>query len=253
MSTIKEIREWIDSFAPYDMAEEWDNSGLLLGRTDQEVTGILVALDVTKEVLLEAEQMGANLILSHHPFLFSPINRITDETFSGEVLLSAAEKKIALLCAHTNLDMAKKGINALLCKMLGIKTEETIEPFKTGRLSKEMTLEEFLHLVEEKISCYGLKYTGDLKKKIKTVSVCSGSGSDFLQQAAECGADILLTADTKYHNHQQAEQLGIALADAGHFETETIICPVLAEQLKEAFPDVVIKVSNVHRGFYQYF
>ncbi len=250
MATVNEIRAWIDSIAPYELAEEWDNSGLLLGRTGETVKGILVSLDVTQEVLEEAEKIGANLILTHHPFLFSPMNRITDENFCGKILLTAAEKKIALLCAHTNLDMAAEGINAHLCRLLGVKTDEEIQPFKTGTISREMTLKEFLELVQEKLKCYGLKYTGDLAKNIKTVGVCSGSGSEFL---AEAKTDVFLTADTKYHNHQQAEQLGIALVDAGHFETETIICPVLVEKLKEAFPELSVTLSETHKGFYRYF
>ena len=250
MATVKEIRDWMNSIAPYELAEEWDNSGLLLGRTEERVTGVLVALDVTKEVLKEAEQSGANLILTHHPFLFSPMNRMTDETFCGELLLTAAEKKIALLCAHTNLDRAKEGINAQLCRLLGVNTNDEIQAFKTGTISREMTLKEFLELVQERLHCYGLKYTGDLTKKIQTVGICSGSGSEFLEAA---NTDVFLTADAKYHNHQQAEQLGIALVDAGHFETETIICPVLVEKLREAFPKLPVKLSETHRGFYQYF
>lgn len=250
MATVKEIRAWMDSFAPYELAEEWDNSGLLLGRTDQKVTGVLVALDVTQEVLEEAEKLGANLILTHHPFVFSPMNRITDENFCGKLLLTAAEKKIALLCAHTNLDMAEEGINAQLCRLLGVETTDEIQPFKTGTISREMTLKEFLELVQERLFCYGLKYTGDLCKKIKTVGICSGSGSDFL---AAANTDVFLTADAKYHNHQQAKQLGIALVDAGHFETEAIICPVLAEKLREAFAGLPVTVSETHKGFYQYF
>ncbi len=250
MATVKEIRDWMNSIAPYELAEEWDNSGLLLGRTEETVTGVLVALDVTKEVLEEAEQSGANLVLTHHPFVFSPMNRITDETFCGELLLTAAEKKIALLCAHTNLDMAKDGINAHLCRLLGVNTNDEVQAFKTGTISREMTLQEFLELVQEKLHCYGLKYTGDLAKKIKTVGICSGSGSEFL---AEAKTDVFLTADAKYHNHQQAHQLGIALVDAGHFETEFIICPVLVEKLREAFPELPVKLSETHQGFYRYF
>ncbi|MBE7043179.1 MAG: Nif3-like dinuclear metal center hexameric protein [Ruminococcaceae bacterium] len=250
MTTVKEIRAWMDSFAPYHIAEEWDNSGLLLGRTEETVKGILVALDVTKEVLEEAEQKNANLILTHHPFVFSPMNRITDEDYCGELLLTAAEKRIALLCAHTNLDMAIDGINAHLCRLLGIETTEEIQPYKTGTIAREMTLQEFLKLVQETLHCYGLKYTGDLTKKIKTVGVCSGSGSDFLATAK---TDVFLTADAKYHNHQQAQQLGVALVDAGHFETETIICPILVEKLKASFPEVPVTLSEVHKGFYQYF
>ncbi len=250
MATVKEIKEWINSIAPYELAEEWDNSGLLLGRMEQTVKGVLVALDVTKDVLKESEKLGANLILTHHPFVFSPMNRITDENFCGELLLTAAEKKIALLCAHTNLDMAKDGINARLCRLLGVNTSDEIQPYKTGTISREMTLKEFLELVQEKLHCYGLKYTGDLGKKIKTVGICSGSGSEFLEVA---NTDVFLTADAKYHNHQKAEQLGIALVDAGHFETENIICPILVEKLRGAFPKLSVTLSVSHKGFYQYF
>lgn len=252
MITVQEIRDWMDSFAPYQTAEEWDNSGLLLGRSEQTVTGILIALDVTKEVLQEAKEMGANLILTHHPFFLSPLKRITDEDYCGTLLLTAAEEKIALLCAHTNLDVAKEGINTQLCRLLGIETEEkeTIHPYQIGRLKQDMTLKEWIALTQEKLHCYGLKYTGDLNQTIRTVGVCSGSGSQF---AEEAGTDVFLTADVKYHDHQKGAQLGICLVDAGHFETETIICPILEQRLNIAFPDLPVNCSVRHRGFYQYF
>lgn len=253
MTTVKEIRDCINEFAPYELAEEWDNSGLLLGRTETKLTGILIALDVTEEVLSEAEELGCNLIVTHHPFLFSPIKQITDENFQGKLLLTAAEKKIALLCAHTNLDMAREGINDQLCRIFDIDCGDEITPFKTGKISREMNLRELLTIIKKRLGCYGLKYTGDLSKPIKTVSVCSGSGSDFLSQAAMLGADVLITADAKYHDHQKATQLGICLIDAGHFETEHLICPVLQSKLKNIFPSLKIEVSRVHEGFYRYF
>lgn len=253
MATVNDIRMWIDSFAPYDTAQEWDNSGLLLGRKEDLVQGVLVALDVTEEVIEEAVKYGADLILTHHPYLFSSLKRITDETPQGALLLNAAEQRISLLCAHTNLDMAKSGINALLCQILGIQASEEIAPFLTGTISREMNLGEFLQLVQEKLGCYGLKYTGELNQTIRKVSVCSGSGSEFLQEAALLGSDILLTSDAKYHDHQLASQLGIALADAGHFETERIICPVLVQKLQKKFPEIIVRESEVHQGFYRYY
>lgn len=253
MATISEIRNFIDSFAPYDSAEEWDNSGLLLGRGDREVKRVVVALDVTEQVVEEAVEAGADLILTHHPYLFSPVKRITDETAQGKLLLKAAEEKIALLCAHTNLDMAQEGINALLCEMLEIRTNPEPIPFLTGALLREITLKDFLKTVQETLCCYGLKYTGDLDSEVKNISVCSGSGSSFLQEAAEKGADVLLTSDAKYHDHQQAAQLGIALIDAGHFETERIVCPVLVKKIKERFPEITVWESQRHQGFYRYF
>ncbi len=253
MVTVKEVRNQINELAPYELAEEWDNSGLILGRCDMAVRGILIALDVTKEVLSEAEEMDCNLIITHHPFLFSPMKRVTDENFQGDILLTAAENKIALLCAHTNLDMARDGINDRLCRILEIAGEEEILPFKTGMISREMNLRELLGIVKNRLGCYGLKYTGNMERKIKKVSICSGSGSDFLSQAAIQGADVLITADAKYHDHQKASQLGICLIDAGHFETEHIICPVLQSKLKKVFPSLKIEISRVHEGFYQYF
>lgn len=254
MPIVSDFQNYIDSFAPYDTAEEWDNSGLLLGRRDQKVTGVLVALDVTEQVVEEAVKKGANLILTHHPYLFSPIKRITDETAQGKLLLTAAERNIALLCAHTNLDKARDGINALLCEILGIEVNyEAASPFLTGFISQEMKLEEFLKLVHNKLHCYGLKYTGSLQGKLQKISVCSGSGSAFLQEAADQGADALLTSDARYHDHQLAGQLGISLIDAGHFETERIICPVLVQKIKERFPEVTVLESKTHRGFYKYF
>ncbi len=252
MPIVMEIRNWIDGFAPYDTAEEWDNSGLLFGKSQQAVHHVCVALDVTEGVLEECVAMGADLLLTHHPFLFSPLRRMTDETYQGKLLWNAADHGISLLCAHTNLDQSKDGINAYLCDLLGIRNEEATVPFRTGVLQQPMPLHSFLQRAQECLGCMGLKFSGDPERLIRQVSVCSGSGSEFMSEAALKGSDLLLTSDTKYHDHQAATELGICLADAGHFETEQIICPILAERLKQEFPDVAVSLAQSHRGFYRY-
>ena len=143
MATVKEIYEFINSVAPFDIQEGFDNAGFLVGRKKQEVTRILVALDITGEVAEEAARLGAELIVAHHPVIFNPVKSVTDETLTGQVLLALAEQKIAAICAHTNLDAALGGVNDCLAEALELKTcdplrDDVLPPPESGSRSREV-------------------------------------------------------------------------------------------------------------------
>ena len=257
--TINDVVKCIDNAAPYKIACDWDNSGFLIGRSDTSVTKIMIALDFTENVLSEAMESGCNLIVTHHPFIFKGINRITDETQEGRLVLSLIENGISLVCAHTNLDMANGGINDVLCEKLELydvvqlgfagedESGEKIGEFRMGK-TNEM-LYDFLKKIKSVLGCCSVKYSNSENKRIKKVAVCSGSGCDFLSEAINAGADVFVTADAKYHNFQIAENNGIVLIDAGHFETENIICDSLQKLLSDMGVEVL--KSKSHKGFYK--
>lgn len=257
---VKDICSSINSVAPYSLACQWDNSGFLVGHEECEIKRVMVALDFTENVLSEAISEGCNLIVTHHPFIFKGINRITDSTYEGRMILKLIENGISLLCAHTNLDMAYGGINDVLCEKVGLsdvtqlgfagedEDGNAIGEFRMGKT--DTTLGEFLDRVKSAIGCEAVKYCGDTARKIKTVAVCSGGGCGFMDTAIASGADAFLTADAKYHDFQKAASVNLSLIDAGHFETEDIICERLIDIIRAAGCDVV-KSSN-HSGFYKF-
>lgn len=229
---INDIIERLEKAFPKELAYEWDNVGLLVGDRDREVKNVVVCLDVTQDVIEFAKNADSQLIISHHPVLFSPINRINGDTKTGRLLLDAIENKIAIYSAHTNCDKAENGINTRLAEMFDLKDVEPLEEDGLGRignLKKPLPLCEFAKLAEEKLSVK-VRFCGDTKTTVSKVAICSGSGGDTLGVAIEKCADVLLTGDTKYHQMLDIKN-DIAVVDAGHFGTEVIVTEIFAEIL----------------------
>ena len=228
---VSEIAKIIEQAFPLCDAEEWDNAGLLLGRRDKDVQKVLLTLDVTSFVAEEAVKCGADMIVSHHPILFSPANRITDETPEGRMILKLIQNDIAVYAAHTNLDKGIGGINDYLSEVFGLKNVETViksdrEGVGLGRigiLPESMTVRELALLVKDKLST-PVRLSGDGDKMVKKLAIGSGASDDIIPTAGAMGADAVITGDCKYHRNQGFAELGVAVIDAGHYPTE--ICSV---------------------------
>ncbi len=251
---VKDVVECINGAAPYNIACDWDNSGFLVGHEKGEVKKAMIALDFTGDVLSEALEQDCQLIITHHPYIFKGLTRITDETVEGKLVLKLIESGISLVSAHTNLDMANGGINDCLCSMLGLsditqmgEITEGVGEFRMGYT--DCRLSELVDKVKATLNCKAVKYNGDDDMRVKKVAVCSGSGCGFLDAAISGGAEAYLTADAKYHDFQTADAAGIALIDAGHFETENIICSKLSKLVGGLGLETVI--STKHKGFYK--
>lgn len=239
---IKEIVDYIDSFAPMNTAMEYDNVGLLVGNGDTEVTSALCALDITDDVVREAKENGANLIISHHPIIFSPVSRID----RNDVLYKLIENNIAAVCMHTNLDLSPIfGVNTCLAEAVGVKNAKFVEGecLYIGELDGEMTNREFAEKVKKSLDCSGVRFTLG-GKTVRKIAICSGSGGDLAPIAKENGADALLTGEIKHHDIINAVKLDIAIVDAGHFKTENIVIPALCKRLSEKFPDTSFTPSE---------
>lgn len=229
-----DIYNFLDSIAPFNTALPFDNAGLLVGEGQKEVKKIGVILDVTPEAVDFAAQNGIDLIISHHPVIFNPLKRL--QTDSVPYLL--AKYDIAVISAHTNLDAAKGGVNDALAKALEL---ENIAPLaendggdfppmgRTGTLKRPMSDRDFAIFVAEKLATKAKTVLSG--KEIAKVALCGGAGEDFITPALKAGADALVTADVKHHNLLLAKSLGLCLIDAGHFETENVVVPILAEKL----------------------
>jgi len=258
MATVKEIYDAVDRFAPFSTQMGFDNAGFLVGRADTEVTKVLVALDITLPVIHEAVELGAQLILSHHPVIFHPIKSILMGDPTGDKLTALIRHGIAAVCAHTNLDIAVGGVNDKLAEALNLNncevfmldgTDEEGRPFGLGRIGltdRPYPPSEFAEKVKRDLKAAGVRFVNGCRPVCK-VAVGGGSCGDLLLAAKEKGCDVLVTADVKYDVFLEAKALGMSLIDAGHFPTENVVLPVLRELIENACPEVEVLESKVHK------
>lgn len=365
------IMQLMENLAPVCLAEEWDNVGLLLGDPGQEVNSILVSLDVTGQVVDEAIKEGADLIVAHHPLIFTPLRTLRSDQPQGALVTRLVQQGIMIYVAHTNLDNAERGVNHLLAQKLGLeetrilkethqeklfkvvvfvpqdylvavrdamgdagagwignyshctfrtagtgtfKALEGANPFigsqgtleevdeyrletivsksllqpvitamikahpyeevaydiypvvqagkvsglgRVGKLLKAVSLEHFAYMVKEALNAPGLRVAGEPAKQVQTVAVCGGAGAGLVQQAVLSGAQVLVTADVKYHQVQEAQSLGLAVIDAGHAVTERLVVDFLGQYLREELArvqhEVKIITSQVNTEPWQYY
>lgn len=229
--TVKDIFDYINSIAPFEMQCEWDNSGLVIGDFNAEVKKIGVVLDITSDAVKYAAENGINLIVSHHPVIFRAIKTL----HADDIPFMLAKNGISAICAHTSLDIAKGGVNDALAEALGFENAYSLsESGETAMVrvieTDGITADELSKLVAKKLStCVAVADGG---KEIKTVALCGGAGADFFEIA---GCDAYITGEVKHHEFLQAIESGITLIAAGHYETENPVVAVLAEKLKNNF------------------
>ncbi len=232
--TVKEIEEALFKWAPRSLAEEWDNVGLQCGNPEADVETIAICLDITPASLSFALENGADLVISHHPLIFKPLSCLNLKNYTARLLAGFLRHEISVISMHTNLDSCTGGVNDRLCDLLEITDRHPLVPSKgipgvglgrTGRLKKSMAQEEFLEYVRERLSLKCLPYAGRVSMSIRSVSVCSGSGSSLFDYALAEGVQAFVTAEIKHSVARKAEAEGVLLLDAGHFETEQ---PVVA-------------------------
>jgi len=268
MPTVNEVYEFLDAIAPVGMKMAADNVGFLAGRAGGDASKILVSLDITGEVVSEAIELGAGLIVSHHPLIFSPLKSVTDGDATGEKTVRLLSAGISAICMHTNLDAARGGVNDALAIAAGIADEgeeadllaedgrlPTGEAFSYGRagyLKNPVALPEYLESLKAALKTSGLRYY-DAGCEVYKVAVVGGSGGEDLHKAAGSGCDTFVTADIKYHVFLEAKELGMNLIDGDHFCTENLVMGKVADKLREAFPDSEVMESKRHKqivGFY---
>lgn len=241
METVRDIYNFIDSFAPFSTQAEWDNSGLLVGNENSVVNKIIFALDVTSDVIEQAKNVGADLIVTHHPVIFKPVSNVLNDSLIYKII----ENNISIICAHTNYDKAIDGVNDILCYTVNADTIEKIDDtfLNIATLDNTYTTEEFAKHLKEKLN--GAVRYNNLNKNISKIAVCSGSGSDYLSLAKELSCDALLTGDASHHSFLDANEMGIVLFACGHFETEMIAIKPLLERIEKEFNiECVLAVQN---------
>ncbi|MEG0570681.1 MAG: Nif3-like dinuclear metal center hexameric protein [Oscillospiraceae bacterium] len=247
MVTIKEIYDFIDGFAPFKTALSFDNCGLLIGNMNKSVEKIMLALDASSAVLSEAYDKNCTLIITHHPIIFHPLKQI--RSFSP--VQSAIKKDIAVLSAHTNLDVASCGVNDVLAKKLelgevkDLVNEDGIG--KIGTLSSNMSDTQFAKYAKEKLNLRMIKFTPTIRT-IRSVAVIGGSGGDFLQDCEAMGADAVITGEGKHNNYLEAVEKDIFFGECGHFETEVLVLDLLKSLLEKRFSDLQFIISQKEKS-----
>lgn len=242
MTTVKNIYDFLNDFAPFDTAMNYDNVGLLVGDMNIQVKNVLLALDITKDVVDEAAKNKVDMIISHHPVIFKPLKSIS---FRG-VHYNLIKNNIAALCAHTNLDIAHKGVNYQLANAIGVEEFMFLSDFGIIGDCKQTfdNVMDFAIYIKKSLNAEGVRFT-DIKKTISKVAVCCGSGGNFVYDAAKYGADVLVTGEIKHNQILDANEMGIAVVDAGHFKTEDVVVEPLKIFLEKRFPEVTFKKSEV--------
>lgn len=246
MPTVKDIYKAIDRIAPFDTALEFDNAGLLVEREDGEVKTVAVCLDITEETVNSAKNVGAELIVSHHPVIFSPLKKLN--TASPVYMLAKAD--IAAICAHTNLDAAAGGVNDALAEALGMTDvtplsdgDDRYPPMARMGFVPEMTADRFAAYVKEKLGCGAVKYVPS-NGTVKKIAVCGGAGEEFIFAAMERDCDALVTGESKHHINLIAKQNGFGFYACGHFATEQVVKIRLADFIKSEFPELNVIVLD---------
>lgn len=237
MASITEIKEYINSIAPFESAMSWDNSGLLIESSKSEIKKIAVCLDITNKVALKAAEDGCDLIISHHPVIFSPIKRVGADS----VVRTLLKNDIAAICAHTNLDIAENGVNTALANALELCNivlfDEGIGA--CGSLKRPMSLEELCLYIKDKLNSpyVGLVRADGGKETVTRLALCSGAGVDFIGEAEKYGAEAFLTGEAKHNELIEAKEGATHLILAGHFATENVIVKPLADMIRAKFPE----------------
>ncbi len=234
-------------------AMDWDNVGLLVGRYEKEIKKIFVALDVTEANLEQAFAFGADLIVTHHPMIFSPVKKINTQDFMGRRLISMIQHDLCYFAMHTNFDVKSMAMlnehalglleaSPLQTTVLG-ENEEGLG--RIGILNEEMTLEAFACKVKEDLQVPDVRVYGNLQDKVSKVAVCGGSGKSTLKDALKKEAQVLVTGDIDYHTGIDAAAQGLWIVDAGHYGTEYCFIQYVTKELEKMFPEMEICAAKI--------
>jgi len=257
MKTIGDVCTVIEKFAPLSLQESYDNAGLILGDRNREVTGVLIALDATLDVIDEAIRLGSNMIVTHHPFIFKGLKTITGKNHTENCLIKAIRNDIAIYAGHTNVDSVRGGVNERMADKLGLTETSILVPVHQsscdcglgmiGMLPKPLSETDFLNIVKKTFHCERIRFSSLTGKTIQKVALCGGSGSEFLEKALSMGADAYLTGEAKYHEFfTHASE--ILFVDAGHYETEQFTKDIFFELLSENFSTFAVRISEVENN-----
>lgn len=245
--TVNQLCQYLDQFAPLALAEDWDNVGLLLGDSRRTVRRIMTCLTLSPDVAEEALRRQVDLVVTHHPILFRPVQQIVATHPQGRMLLELAAARVAVYSPHTGFDSAAAGVNQQLAVLFDLQEIQPIRPNigdarvgggRRGRLQTSITLGQFASRVRDVLQAPQLGFVGSPNAVVSHVGFACGAAAEFMYDAYRLGCDVLVTGEARFHACLEAKELGIGLILAGHYQTERPAIENLAEQIQSAFPGI---------------
>ncbi len=258
MAILHEIIDYLNTFAPFDLAEDYDNVGLLVGDKNKEIKKIIITLDVDEKVVEDAKEHGCDLIISHHPLIFTPLKKVSSDDSCARSVIALIKNGISLVSVHTNFDSADSGLCDLFLDKISDTTNRTsIDSNGIGRIAdlhNECKLSEILAKVKAEFDLSVLRYVGDQNKEISKIAVCNGGGADYVYSAKEMGADLYISGDIKYHHARFAYENDIALIEVPHYNAEIIFCEYMKEILQKEFKDAFeLIITDKNKDVWNFF
>lgn len=253
---IKQITDVIERFAPLGWQESYDNAGLIVGRPDDEVRKALLAVDVTDEVLDEAEAEGCDLVITHHPIVFHAMKRFNSADPVQRCVERAIRSRIALYACHTNLDSAPGGMSWRLAEVLGVGKLEVLQPSQAGEdvgfgvvgeLAEAVDTVEFMRFIQKQLGVRVIRYSDVATSAVRRVAVCTGAGASLIGDARRAGADLYITADMKYNDFMTPDK-ALTVADIGHFESEYCAIQLIFDILSKNLCTFAVRKSERSRN-----
>ena len=259
MMKVKDIIKVIEDFAPLSLQEGWDNSGLCVGSPESPVTSVLLGLDCTEELVDEAVACGADMIVTHHPLIFSGLKKISPDDQVGAAVIKAIKAGISIYAAHTSADKVIAGVSGAMAAKLGLQNVTILDEDGEGTglgvvgdLPQPVSSEEMIALVKEKFSLKAMKASRPLEGRISRVAMCGGSGGSLIKAAMASGAQLYISGDISYHNFFTRE--GFMIMDIGHYESEIEIVDILFSLLRKNFPTFAVRITqNIYSNPIFYF
>ena len=246
---VKDIIKVIEEFAPLSIQEGWDNSGLCIGSPEDEVTSVLLALDCTPALVDEAIQCGADMIVTHHPLIFSGLKRISPDDIIGETVIKAIKAGIAIYAAHTSADKVLEGVSGAMAARLELENVQVLDPDgdgtglgTVGDLRTPLNGHQVLELISEKFKPGAIRSSKPLDGEVSRIAMCGGSGGSLIPAAKKAGAQVYISGDISYHNFFTPE--GFMIVDIGHYESEIEIVDILFSLITKKFPTFAVRITQ---------
>ena len=245
----RDIINVIEEFAPLSIQEKWDNSGLCIGSPDADVTSVLIGLDCTPELVDEAVECGADMIVTHHPLIFSGLKKISPEDQVGAAVIKAISNGISIYAAHTSADKVIAGVSGAMAAKLGLENVRILDEDGEGTglgvvgdLPEPLTAAEAVSLVKDRFALKAMRTSRPVEGRISRVAMCGGSGGSLIGAAMASGAQLYISGDISYHNFFTKD--GFMIMDIGHYESEIEIVDILFSLIKKKFPTFAVRITQ---------
>ena len=256
---VKDIIRVIEEFAPLSLQEGWDNSGLCIGSHEDVVSSVLLGLDCTPELVDEAIACGADMIVTHHPLIFSGLKKISPDNPVGEAVIKAIKAGISIYAAHTSADKVIAGVSGAMAARLGLEDVQILDEDGegtglgvVGNLPEPLSAEEAVKLVKKSFGLKAMRASKPVDGKISRIAMCGGSGGSLIGAAMKSGAQLYISGDISYHNFFTRE--GFMIMDIGHYESEIEIVDILFSLIKKNFPTFAVRITqNIYSNPIFYF